>query len=300
MNLIERVNQLKKEKNTIILAHYYVPEDIQKIADYVGDSYYLSKIASQVIEDTIVFCGVKFMGESAKTLNPNKTVLMPDSRADCPMAHMVDLDKIKQLREEVKDLAVVCYINSTSELKAHSDVCVTSSNVVTIIKALDAKNIYFVPDQNLGRYIASKVPDKNFIFNEGHCPIHTNITETDLLNQKKVYPNALVLAHPECTQEVLKHADYIGSTSGIIDFAQKSVHQEFIIATETGVFYELNRKCPQKNFYAVNHKQICPNMKLNTLQKVIDVLENENNSITLNEELRLQAKTALQRMLELA
>ena len=171
-DLQNRIKQLKQEKNAVILAHYYVHDEVQEIADYIGDSFYLSKVATKTDADTIVFCGVSFMGESAKILNPEKTVLMPDETADCPMAHMADIDHIEELRKEYPDLAVVCYINSTAELKCHADVCVTSSNAIRIVKALPNKNIFFIPDENLGRFVAKQVPEKNFIFNDGYCHVH--------------------------------------------------------------------------------------------------------------------------------
>src|SRR5699024_7470645 len=189
-SIVEEINQLKKEKNAIIMAHYYVPDEVQAIADYIGDSFYLSKIATKIKEDTIVFCGVSFMGESAKILNPSKTVLLPDITADCPMAHMADITTIQRIKSEYEDVAVVCYINSTAELKSHSDVCVTSSNAISIVKALPNKNIFFIPDQNLAHYVAAQVPEKHFIFNDGYCPVHKDITVNDVIAAKHLHPNA--------------------------------------------------------------------------------------------------------------
>lgn len=298
--IIEEIKLLKQEKNAIILAHYYVNDDIQEIADDIGDSYYLSKVAAQTDAAIIVFCGVSFMGESAKILNPDKKVLMPDRSADCPMAHMADPAHIEELRRQYEDLAVVCYINSTAALKCCSDVCVTSANALKIVRALPNKNILFIPDENLGRYIASKVPEKNFIFNDGHCPVHKAISSSQLLAARKQYPNALVLAHPECTPDVLALADYIGSTSGIIRYAGESPEKEFIISTETGVFYELRKKYPDKKFYPVREQQICPDMKKITPEKVRDVLLYESNPVTVSEALSSRANLPLNRMLELA
>ena len=291
-SVIDEIKRLKKEKNAVILAHYYVNDEVQDIADYIGDSYYLSKKATEVSEQVIVFCGVSFMGESAKILNPDKLVLMPDNLANCPMAHMAD--------SEYDDLAVVCYINSTAELKIHSDVCVTSSNALKIVKALPNKNIFFIPDENLGRYIASLVPEKNFIFNDGFCHVHKSITKENVLKAKNAKPNALVLVHPECTMDVLELADYIGSTSGIIDFATNSDASEFIICTEMGVLHELTMKNPNKKFYSVGIRQFCPNMKKVTLEKVRDVLINEDNVVEVSDEVRQKASIPLTRMLELA
>lgn len=295
-----RIEDLKKSKNAIILAHYYVPDEVQQIADYIGDSYYLSKIAKEAKQDTIVFCGVSFMGESAKILNPDKKVLMPDITADCPMAHMAQIEKIKEVRNQYDDVAVVCYINSTGELKKYSDVCVTSANAMKIVKALPNKNIYFIPDENLGRYIASQVLDKNFIFNDGFCPVHAEVRKDDVKLAKKMHPNALVLVHPECKMEVLEEADYIGSTSGIINYATDSDALEFIIGTETGVMYELKQKNPDKKFYPLMPHQICPDMKKVTLEKVLECMENESGAIEVTDELRNSANASLDRMLELA
>lgn len=299
-SVLDQIKRLKKEKNAVILAHYYVNDEVQDIADYIGDSYYLSKKATEVSEQVIVFCGVSFMGESAKILNPDKLVLMPDNLANCPMAHMADIDYIEKLRKEYNDLAVVCYINSTAELKVHSDVCVTSSNALKIVKALPNKNIFFIPDENLGRYIASLVPEKNFIFNDGFCHVHKSITKENVLKAKKAKPDALVLVHPECTMDVLELADYIGSTSGIIDYATNSDAKEFIICTEMGVLHQLTLKNPDKKFYSVGIRQFCPNMKKVTLEKVRDVLINENNAVAVSDEVRKKAGIPLARMLELA
>jgi quinolinate synthase len=295
-----KIIKLKKQNDAVILAHYYVPKDVQEVADYVGDSYYLSKIATQVTQKVIVFCGVYFMGESAKILNPDKTVLMVDPMADCPMAHMADTVDIQKIRNEVKDVAVVCYINSTSEIKANSDVCVTSSNAYRVIKALPNKNIYFIPDANLGRYISKLIPEKNFIFNQGFCHVHTKITVADVLDKKNKYLTAKVAAHPECTEDVLQLADYIGSTSGIIDYIEKSDALDFIVCTETGVFYDLEKKIKDKNLYPAVDEQICPDMKKNTMQKLLYTLENLDNEVKVNEQILDNALKPLDKMLKLA
>lgn len=295
-----KIRELKKQKNAIILAHYYAPAEVQRIADYVGDSFYLAKIAKSSTADVIVFCGVAFMGESAKILNPNKKVLMPDVSADCPMAHMVAEGRIKELREKYDDLAVVCYINSTAELKCQSDVCVTSSNAVKIVKALPNKNIFFIPDKNLGRYVAEQVPEKNVILNHGYCPIHVKVSLEEVLREKKSHPTALVLSHPECEENILNISDYIGSTAEIIDFAKQSEIDEFIICTEDGVEFELIKTNPNKKFYFTKTRPCCVDMKLNTLDKLLKVLETEENPIEVDEETRERALLPLNRMLELA
>ena len=295
-----KIRELKKQKNAIILAHHYAPAEVQRIADYIGDSFYLAKIAKSSTADVIVFCGVAFMGESAKILNPNKKVLMPDVSADCPMAHMVTEGRIKELREKYDDLAVVCYINSTAELKCQSDVCVTSSNAVKIVKALPYKNIFFIPDKNLGRYVAEQVPEKNVILNHGYCPIHVKVSLEEVLQEKKLHPTALVLSHPECEENILNISDYIGSTAEIIDFAKQSEKDEFIICTEDGVEFELIKTNPNKKFYFTKTRPCCVDMKLNTFDKLLNVLETEENPIEVDEETRERALVPLNRMLELA
>ena len=298
--IIEEIRQLKEKKNAVILAHYYVNDEVQSIADYVGDSYYLAKAAKNSTAETIVFCGVFFMGESAKILNPEKTVIMPDLSADCPMAHMVSEEKIKQMRKEYSDLAVVCYINSTARLKCLSDVCVTSANALKIVNSLPNKNIFFIPDGNLGRYIKEQVSDKNVILNDGYCPIHNFFDINEVIKLKREHPNALVLAHPECRKDILKAADYIGSTSGIIKFSEENACNEFIICTERGVGYELRRRNPDKRFYFADKGCVCEDMKLNSLEKLRDALKYGKNTVDMDEETRKGALQPLNRMLELA
>ena len=296
----ERIEQLKKEKDIVILAHYYVDGEVQEIADLVGDSYFLAKKATEVSQQNILFCGVSFMGESAKILNPGKRVIMADEFADCPMAHMVDIAKIQQVREQYPDVAVVCYVNSTAEIKAYSDVCVTSSNARRVVQSLPNKHIFFIPDNNLGRYISTLVPEKEFIFNDGFCHVHTSIHRENVEEAKKLHPNAPVLTHPECTADVLEISDFIGSTSEILDYATKSDAKEFIICTEMGIFFELEQKNPDKRFYSVGHRQFCPNMKKITLEKVVRAMEEMEPEVTMDEELRVKANAPLVKMLELA
>ena len=296
----KEIEKLKKEKDFVILAHYYVDGGVQEIADFVGDSYFLSKTAASVENRNILFAGVSFMGESAKLLNPEKKVYMADITADCPMAHMVDIDDIKNVREKYDNLAVVCYVNSSAEIKAYSDVCVTSSNALKVVKNLKEKNIYFIPDNNLGKYVSKQFPEKNFIFHNGFCHVHKSI-KADLVKQaKEKYPEAPVLAHPECTEDVLELADYIGSTSQIIDYATNNDYKAFIICTEMGVFYELLQKNPNKKFYSVGHRQFCPNMKKVSLDNVIEVLKNPTDEIKLTDDIMNRAKISLIKMLELA
>lgn len=295
-----QIEQLKKEKNAVILAHYYAPAEVQETADYVGDSFYLAKIAKQSNADIIVFCGVYFMGESAKILNPDKKVLMPDLTADCPMAHMVADGIIDEMRKKYDDLAVVCYINSTAALKCQSDVCVTSSNAVKIVRSLRNKNIFFIPDRNLGGFVAEQVPEKNIIINDGCCPIHAKITAEQLDAEKEKHPDALVLSHPECEADVLKLSDYIGSTADIIAFAKQSDVNEFIICTEDGVDYKLITDNPDKKFYYPDPHPCCADMKLNTLESVLSVLLNEDKEVIVEDAVRKGALLPLEKMLELA
>ena len=294
-----QIEQLKRAKNAVILAHYYAPAEVQEIADYVGDSFYLAKIAKQSNANIIMFCGVAFMGESAKILNPDKKVLMPDPTADCPMAHMVADGIIEEMRGKYDDLAVVCYINSTAELKCKSDVCVTSSNAIKIVKALPNKNIFFIPDKNLGSFVTKQVPEKNIILNDGCCPIHAKITAAQLQEEINAHPDALVLTHPECEAEVVRMSDFAGSTAEIIDFAKASSCKEFIICTEDGVDYKLVTDNPDKRFYYPNPHPCCADMKLNTLEAVLSVLEKEDKEIVVDSSIREGALKPLERMLEL-
>ena len=270
------------------------------MADYVGDSYYLAEIATKVPESTIVFCGVSFMGESAKILNPKKRVVMADGHADCPMAHMVDVDKIREVRNEYPDVSVVCYVNSTAEIKAESDVCVTSSNALKIVKNLPNKDIFFIPDENLGRFVASQLPEKHFIFNDGFCHVHKSIHKEELQKAKEAHPEALVLTHPECTGDILELSDFIGRLRrlSIMLQNQKITHLSSAQRWE----YSMNciRKNPEKKFYSVGHRQFCPNMKMVRLEGVKEALETMQPEVNLDEEMRQKAALPLEKMLKLA
>lgn len=296
----QKIEELKAAKNAVIMAHYYVEDEVQDIADYIGDSYYLSDMATKIDADIIVLCGVMFMGESAKVLNPEKKVLLPAADADCPMAHMATLERIKEVRAQYEDVAVVCYVNSTAELKAASDVCVTSANALKIVKALPNQNIFFIPDQNLAHYIADKLPEKNFIFNDGFCHVHHTVTPEQIAQAKQARPDALVLVHPECKPEVTAMAEYIGSTSGIIKFATESDAKQFIVVTEMGVLHELKKRNPDKSFYVAGNMQVCPNMKKITLDKIIEALEQEKPEVIMDAELMEAAHKPMVRMLELS
>lgn len=294
-----KIEQLKKQKNAVILAHYYAPDNVQEIADFVGDSFYLAKVAKNSDANIIVFCGVKFMGESAKILSPDKKVLMPDLSADCPMAHMVKDGVIQQMRDKYDDLAVVCYINSSAKLKCLSDVCVTSSNALKIVNALPNKNIFFIPDKNLGGFVKTHVKDKNIILNDGFCPIHTKITADSLKKEKENHKNAKVLSHPECEKEILELSDFIGSTADIINYAKTDSTNEYIICTEDGVEHKLLTDNKDKRFYFPKPNPCCKDMKLNTIEAVLNVLEKEDKEVIVDEELRARALVPLEKMLEL-
>lgn len=303
--LVAAIKKLKAERDAVILAHYYVAPEVQAVADYVGDSFYLAKLAKSLPQQTIVLCGVEFMGESAKLLNPEKTVLLPEPCADCPMAHMVKRETVDAARAEYgDDLAVVCYVNSTVEIKSWSDVCVTSSNAVKIVSELPQRNILFIPDQNLGRYVAEQVPDKNVLLNKGYCPRHHIITPEQIIDSEEAHPDALVLAHPECKADVLAEADYIGSTAGIIKYAEESDANEFIIVTVAGVLYELERRCKGtgKKFFFPATRPTCINMDMITLEKLVRCLETGEGEVEINvtPEAADQAKLTLDRMLEYA
>lgn len=296
----EEIAKLKAEKNAVILAHYYVEPEVQEVADYIGDSFYLSKLAQGLSNPVIVYCGVNFMGESGKLLSPDKQILMPDIHADCPMAHMVRKEDVDRCRESYPDLAVVCYINSTAEIKTWSDVCVTSANAVQVIRNLPNHDILFIPDQNLGRYVAQYVPEKNVMVVDGCCPIHDRISAAELRELKAAHPQAELLVHPECAVEVRQMADFIGSTSGIIEYATEHTNTEFIIGTEVGVRYELEKKNPDKTFYFPKTTPVCPDMKTITLDKIIHVLKTGENSVSVRAEVASAAGRPLERMLELA
>lgn len=269
--------KLKKETNTAILAHSYQGREIIEIADFTGDSYKLSVDAKGVDADNILFCGVHFMAETAKMLSPDKRVFLANSLAGCPMAEQMEAEFIQRIKEQEPDRAVVAYINTTASLKAVCDVCVTSSSALKIVRAMDAEKILFIPDCNLGDYVKRNVPEKDIKLLQGGCPVHASVTVSDLENAKKLHPNALVLVHPECIPAVTQQADYAGSTSGIMNYAKKSDAKEFIIGTEISIVEYLQYECPEKKFYPLSKKIVCPNMKLTTLMDVYNSLKGINN-----------------------
>ncbi len=300
----EKICRLKQEKDVVILAHYYVDGAVQEIADFVGDSYALAELAAETKHKNILFAGVSFMGESAKLLNPDKHVYMADLTAGCPMADMVTAEQVRTIRKKYPDAAVVCYVNSSAEVKAESDICVTSSNAVKVVKKLTQNQIYFIPDSHLARFVAKQAPEKEFIYHNGYCPTHRSIERNLLLEAKQKYPNAPVLAHPECAEDVLELADYVGSTTEIIRFAKESPAKEYIIATETGVFYQLEKENPDKRFYPVISPQVCPDMKKVTMEKIANVLENMGSEscpeVMLDTQIMERAARPLEKMLEMA
>ncbi|MBQ2983357.1 MAG: quinolinate synthase NadA [Candidatus Gastranaerophilales bacterium] len=303
MDIINKIKELKKAKNAIILTHCYQNIEIDEVSDFVGDSLYLSKMAAQTNADIIIFAGVYFMAQSAKLLSPNKKVLMPNINAGCEMADMITVEKLKKLKEKYPNLPVVCYINSTAEVKALCDVCCTSSNAVDVIKNLNAEKIIFVPDNYLGKFVESKLDNTEIITFDGCCPIHQKITVEDIKKARIDYPKAVVLAHPECNQEVVKASDFVGSTKQIMDFVLNTDYKQYVIATEKGVVDRLNRDSKNNNwdkeFILINENIICPDMKKNTLQDILQVLETEENEITLDDEVIETGRKCIDKMFEL-
>lgn len=296
MDLVSEIKKLKKEKNALILAHLYQPAEVQDIADLVGDSYFLSKKAVESSSNLIVFCGVRFMAESAKILSPNKKVLLPAKESSCPMADMGIVERVEKLKKEHPNAKVVSYINTNLDIKAISDVCVTSSSALKIMNNIGSDEIIFVPDRNLGSYIAEQFPEKKFILYQGFCPTHERVKAKDVLEKKNQYKDYEVLVHPECNREVRELADHIGSTSELINYSASSDAKGFIVVTEEGVIHQMKMKSPDKQFITLNEHMICPNMKMTNLQKVYDCLLNESNEIKIDESMRKKAFTALNNM----
>lgn len=299
-SLQEEILRLKKEKNALILAHYYQNPEIQDIADEVGDSFALAKSAKQTDCDMIVFCGVHFMAESAKLLNPQKKVLIPDIDASCTMAQMVTKEQVLQLKDTHPKAKVCTYVNSTAEVKAVSDVCVTSSNAVKIVKAIDADEVIFVPDQNLGRHVAKLVPEKKIILHDGYCNIHQDVTLETLQAAKHQYPDYLIATHPECRQDVVAASDFVGSTQEIIHYITAAKHQKFLVCTEMGVMHEIMKQNPDKEIRLLTNHLVCPNMKKTTLESLYRCLKDECNEIVFDDEFIEKARHPLDEMLRLA
>ncbi len=298
-DLQREILKLKKQKDACILAHSYMSEDVCEIADFVGDSYALSVRAKSVPQSTVLMCGVRFMAETVNMLSPQKKVFLVNPQAGCPMAEQFDKEIIAEVKKTYPDYAVVAYINTTTELKTIADVCVTSASAVKICRAISQKNILFIPDINLGTYVKGRVPEKNFKLLSGGCPTHAKIEKSDVIAAKKAHPAALLLVHPECRPEVTEAADFVGSTTGIMDFAIKSDKKEFIIGTENSIVEHLQFKCPEKNFYPLSKDLVCHNMKITTLPDVFNCLSGRGGEeIILDEETRLKAVKSIEKMIE--
>lgn len=298
--LQDEIIRLKKEKDICILAHAYQSHDIWEVADYVGDSYGLSVQAAKAAQSTVLMCGVRFMAETVKILSPQKRVLLSNSNAGCPMAEQMDVELISGVKKMYPDYTVVEYINTTSELKTICDVCVTSSSAFQIVKNIENKNILFIPDCNLGKWVADQVPEKNIKLLQGGCPTHVRMSKRDVEKARKAHPDALLLVHPECLPEVSELADYRGSTTGIMDYAKKSDAKEFIIGTENSIVQHLQFACPDKQFYPLSRDCVCHNMKLTTLGDVYQCVKGTGGEeIKLDEEVRIKAKRCIDTMLEL-
>lgn len=295
----QEIIRLKKEKNAMILAHNYQIPEVQEIADIVGDSLKLSQEAKQTDADIIVFCGVHFMAESAKILSPHKKVLLPVMDAGCPMADMVNAEQLRMFKQEYPNIPIVCYVNSSAAVKAESDICCTSSNAVKIVKSIKEDQILFVPDQNLGDYIAKQVPEKDIMGWEGFCITHHRVEAVEVDAARKQHPEALVLVHPEARPSVVEKADFVGSTAEIINYAKQSDQKSFIIGTEMGILYKLRKDNPNKKFYLMSPALTCFNMKKTTLEDVYKALFHERHEITVKEEIREKALGALEKMLQL-
>jgi len=300
-NLKKKILKLKKEKHAVIIVHNYQRDEVQDIADISGDSLALSQAAVNADAKVIVFCGVDFMAESASILNPDKIVLLPVKEAGCPMADMVTVERLRETRNEYPDAAVVCYVNSSAQIKAESDICCTSSNAIQIVQSLkDYKEVIFVPDKNLGRYVQQNVPDKKIILWEGFCPTHIRVSKEEILKAKADHPEAEVVAHPECNPDVLSVSDHICSTGGMFKYVKASKSKEFIIATESGMLYRLKKDNSDKKFYMPTDRLVCPTMKLTTLGWVAHSLEAMEHEVRISGDIRDKAYKALERMLNVS
>jgi quinolinate synthase len=298
VDVVLRIQELKKERNAIILAHNYQNPEIQDVADFCGDSLGLSRQAAQTDADVIVFCGVSFMAETAKILSPQKTVILPEKMAGCPMADMIDADELRQLKAQHPGAKVVCYVNSSAEVKAESDSCCTSANAVKVVEAMGPGEIIFVPDRNLGSWVAKQL-GRDLILWDGYCLTHHRLRPQDVEAARNLHPDAPVLVHPECRPEVVEVADAVESTEGMIRFAKQTPAQEILVGTEMGMIHRLEREAPQKKFFLIHPGLICPNMKMTTLDKLLSSLSTLSPQIEVPEGIRVRAKQALDRMLAL-
>ena len=299
-SIIEKISELKKKHNAVILAHNYQRGEIQDVADFVGDSLGLSQQAARTDADLIVFCGVHFMAETAALLSPDKTVIMPDEHAGCPMASMITARELREKKKLYPNAKVVCYVNTTAAVKAESDVCCTSSNAVKIVSSIpEDEDIIFVPDKSLGAYVSSCL-DREMMYWEGYCPTHHRILADQIVKMKSEHPDAEVVVHPECTPDVIALADHVASTTGILNYAKSSNSKEFVIGTEIGILHRMKKENPDKIFMPVTPLSDCPNMKLNTLEKLLWSLEDIQFVVTVPEEIAVEARKAIQKMLDLS
>ncbi|MDP1809115.1 MAG: quinolinate synthase NadA [Actinomycetota bacterium] len=296
---IEQINKLKKDREAVILAHNYQRAEVQEIADYTGDSFGLARQAAGTTARVIVFCGVHFMAETAYILNPGKMVLLPEPRAGCPLADMVTADDVEQLKAKHPGAPVVCYVNSSAAVKAVSDICCTSANAVAVVEGLPDEKVIFVPDGNLGRYVADRT-GKEIVLWPGYCPTHDKITREQIIRLKQENEGAVFMAHPECRREVLALADHVCSTSGMYDYARSTPAETIILGSEQGMLHRLRRMSPTKTFLMPSNDIICPNMKLTTLKKVYLSLLNKETPVELVESIRVQAEEATVRMMAVA
>ena len=300
MSIKEKIETLKHERKAVIIAHNYQPDDVQDLADFTGDSLELSRIAAQLEEETIVFCGVHFMAETAAILSPQKTILLPDPFAGCPMADMITAEKLKEKKKQHPGCVVIAYVNSSAAVKAETDLCCTSSNALKIVQSVPQdKEILFVPDMHLGHYVQDQL-DRPMIIWDGYCPTHSRIRDVDILREKEDHPHAKIMAHPECPPSIRSIADYLLSTGQMIEHAKKSDEDEFIVATEMGLLYRLRNENPDKKFYAVSDRALCPNMKKIDAEKVLWSLEDLQHRITVPEEISIKARKSIEAMLELS
>lgn len=299
-NIIKEIKELKEKKDAIILAHNYQIPEIQDIADLVGDSLKLSQVGRESDKSTIVLSGVRFMAESAKILSPEKKVLLPASDAGCPMADMIDLEGLRKFKSEHPGVPVMCYVNSSAEVKAESDICCTSSNALKIARSLKSGKILFVPDRCLGDYISKMVPEKEFILYDGYCVTHNRIRREEVEAVRELYPDSPILVHPECDKEIVKMADFVGSTSQIIRYASETDKKHLIIGTEMGIMHKLQADSPEKEFKLLSPSLICPNMKKTRLEDIRDALKYDQEQIEVSEKIRLKAEKSLDEMLKLS
>jgi quinolinate synthase len=298
-NMINKINDLKKELNAVILVHNYQVEDVQLIADHLGDSLGLSRIAAQTKKDTIVFCGVKFMAETAKVLSPDKMVLLPRLDAGCPMADMITVEDLTRLKKQHPKAAIVTYVNSSVEIKAMSDICCTSSNALKVVKKIDNDEVIFIPDRNLGSYIQNQLPEKKLILFEGYCYVHNRIKKSEIEKMHERYPKAVIIAHPEVKTEIIELADEVFSTGGMINFTKKTRHKQLIIITEEGLLNRLRRECPDKEILSPYMSRVCSNMKRTSLKDVYLSLLHKRYQIKINNETIKKAKSAIDKMIKI-